>query len=290
MSTLVNYLTEYCQKEVPEAICEIHPVSGGDINQAFRLTTTGTRDYFVKYQRSSRATAMLKTEAAALQILAEARVVRIPEVITCVSLPQDDAILLLEYISPGKATPDQMRQFGRQLARLHHHTNDSYGWEEDNFIGTLPQRNRKATTATTFLQSERLIPQWKMARTKGFFSSNEERAFHRLLNALPDIIPEERPALIHGDLWSGNYLIDRAGQAVLIDPASSYGLREMDIAMSHLFGNFGNPFYEGYQEEWPLTPGYTKREEIYQLYYLLVHVNLFGHGYTPSVQRILASF
>lgn len=286
MTSLQNYLAAHCQKELNKTVYRIKPVSGGDINQAFLLQTSGG-EFFVKYQKSTQALAMLQTEANALRVLAQARVIRIPEVVAVASLEREDAMLLMEYISPGRATPEQMRLFGRQLARLHQQTQPEYGWSEDNFIGTLPQKNRSQTTAAAFLLSERLLPQWEMAQKCGYFSNTEERSFHNLLQRLPAIIPEEKPALLHGDLWSGNYLIDENGQAVLIDPASSYGMREMDIAMSRLFGHFGQTFYQGYEEEWPLSQNYAARESIYQLYYLLVHVNLFGQSYTASVRRVL---
>lgn len=289
MSTLERYLTAHCRQELGVPITQIQPVSGGDINQAFRLQTSGT-SFFVKYQKSPQAFDMLRTEAIALQVLAKAGVIRVPKVITWASLEQNDAMLLMEYISPGHATSDQMRTFGHQLARLHRTSRANYGWQEDNYIGTLLQSNRSHATAAAFLQTERLQPQWEMAREQGFFSTRDERAFVHLLQTLPSIIPEEQPALIHGDLWGGNYLIDQDGCAVLIDPASSYGLREMDIAMSRLFGHFGSAFYAGYNEEWPLPHGYAEREPIHQLYYLLAHVNLFGQSYTSSVQRILQPY
>lgn len=286
MPFLEQYIKEHCQQKLNHPVTDIQPVSGGDINQAFKVQTSG-QSFFVKYQKSPQAMEMFRTEAKALRILANAGVIRIPEVVHWGSLEQNDAMLLLEYIAPGQTSAGQMRAFGHQLAQLHRISQSDYGWEEDNFIGTLPQKNRLHTTAASFLESERLRPQWEMARKQGFFSTREERAFANLLDTLPEMIPEEQPALIHGDLWGGNYLIDQSGNAVLIDPASSYGLREMDIAMSRLFGNFGPAFYEGYEEEWPLPPGYEEREEIHQLYYLLVHVNLFGQSYISPVQRIL---
>lgn len=281
-------LQQKCAAHFDLSILRWLPVAGGDINQAFRLDTDRGA-LFLKYQQSPVAAEMLRTEARGLAELASAGALRTPFVIGWQALTDQDACLLMEYIPSIPAGPKHHSALGQGLARLHRRTRPAYGWTENNFIGSLPQSNSDHKGAADFLRYERLEPQWRAARKSGFFSEKEDQHFQDLLHSLPDRIPEERPALIHGDLWSGNYLIDDRGHPVLIDPAVSYGPREMDLAMSRLFGGFSADFYTAYQAEWPLPAGYPDREPIYQLYYLLVHVNLFGTAYTSSVRRILTS-
>lgn len=263
-------------------------VAGGDINEAFRLDTP-EGSFFVKYQNNPQGADMLRTEANGLRALAQPGILHVPEVIWQ-GMINGTACLVLPFLETGSKTEKSLARFGRELAILHRKaTADHYGFREDNFIGSLPQANNSHSSATDFLIRERLFPQWERARNSGYLSGSQT-CWKNLLQALPDIIPEEQPSLIHGDLWSGNYLIDSNGTPWLIDPATAYAPREMDLAMSTLFGGFGPAFYRAYENEWPTQPGYADREPLYQLYYLLVHVNLFGAGYEGSVRGILQQF
>lgn len=276
------------QFEKQVEISEIRSVGGGCINEAFSLNTNAGR-YFIKYNSAVAYPAMFKKEAAGLKILADAKAISVPKVIASGESGKL-AFLILEHIENG--TPDRnfWNEFGTKLADLHRNTSDYFGLDHDNYIGSLIQSNRVHPDFISFLISERIELQLKEARNKGAFSQSETRYFDSLFNTLPNIIPAEKPALIHGDLWSGNYMITANASPCLIDPAVYYGHREADIAMTQLFGGFKPEFYHAYNQAWPMEKGWQKRMDIFNLYPLLVHVNLFGGGYAAQVLRIIRQF
>ncbi len=270
------------------SIVKMHPLSGGSINDAYQLETN-TGNYFLKYNLASAYPGMFEQEAMGLKILQEAREIRIPEVIGSGECG-NDSFLLLEYLNSGGKRSDFWTVFGRKLASLHRHSADLFGLDHDNYIGSLKQYNGQHQSWTDFFREERLMVQIELAGKSGFVSSKMRQAFENLFRRLDEIFPNEPPSLIHGDLWSGNYMVDEKGEACIIDPAVHYGHREMDIGMSRLFGVFGTEFYEAYNEAWPMAPGWIERVEICNLYPLMVHVNLFGAGYLGSVESILKRF
>ncbi len=200
------------------------------------------------------------------------------------------AFLILDFVEEGRSTGDFDRRFGRALAGLHRHTAPSYGLDHDNYIGRLPQKNDFRDSWTDFFIDCRLEPQFAMARERGFFGGSARQSLDRLAKRLPDLLPDEPPSLLHGDLWGGNYLCDSDNRPVLIDPAVYYGHREAELAFTTMFGGFGRGFYTGYEEAWPLHPGFRDRCDIYNLYPLLVHVNLFGGMYVSQTEAILSRF
>ena len=183
-----------------------------------------------------------------------------------------------------------MSLFGKQLAQLHQNTNTSFGLEESNYIGSLLQQNNLHNNWIDFFINERLKPQIKLARDNGKIDLSTITKFERLYTKLDEIFPEEPPALLHGDLWSGNFMVDEKGGPVIIDPAVYFGHREMDIAMTKLFGGFNQQLYQSYNEHFPLEKGWEQRVDICNLYPLMVHVNLFGGGYLEQVKSILNKF
>jgi fructosamine-3-kinase len=193
----------------------------------------------------------------------------------------------MEYIPSRSARPEDLARLGEQLAALHQCTADTFGWEHDNFIGSLPQPNRSRPDWPSFYARERLWPQLRMARRAGLLTIAETPELPAIEAVCRDLLPTARPALLHGDLWGGNYLIAHTGDPVLIDPATYYGHGEVDLAMSRLFGGFGPSFYAAYEAVRPTPAGGEDRNELYQLYYLLVHLNLFGSSYYSGVNRIL---
>lgn len=226
-------------------------------------------------------------EAHGLQELAQANAIRIPQV-----LVQGSSFLLLEEIREGKVAEPFWSIFGRSFAQLHRKTNSYFGFYEDNYIGATLQKNaagKNYTSWSDFYWQERLLFQYYLAESKGYVTQELACAFAKLENKYLDIMAgsEEKPSLLHGDLWSGNYLIDEQGLPVLIDPAVYYGHREADLAMTTLFGGFSPEFYMSYQQEFPLKDGYAYREKLYQLYHLFNHVNLFGSGYYSQVMNVL---
>jgi fructosamine-3-kinase len=282
----VSILSEKSGENV--AIEHIASLSGGDINAAFRLETTiGT--FFIKYNRSEAYPAMFEREARGLSLLYDAGEVRIPEVLGT----GDDgrhAFILLEYIASAAMKHGFWEGFGKKLAALHRHHGDRFGLDHDNYIGSLKQYNDPSGSWTDFFRDRRLRVQMELAASSGLLPSSVQKSFEGLFGRLDDIFPDEPPCLIHGDLWSGNYMVDDRGEACIIDPAVYYGCREMDIGMSRLFGGFSPEFYRAYQEAWPMEPGWEERADICNLYPLMVHVNLFGQGYLGSVESILRKF
>lgn len=266
------------------------PISGGDINHAALLDCGDQRQLFVKYNNTKAAPEMLSTEAKGLRVLQAAQAMRIPNIINQGQTQDGIAFLLLEYIQSGPRRSTFWPQFGTSLAVLHRNTAAQFGLDHSNFIGSLPQSNQWRDTWPVFYAEERLLPQMRMARAGKLLDEQDEKRLQTLCQKLNSICPKEPPALIHGDLWSGNFLCDERGNPVLIDPATAYAHREMDLAMSRLFGGFDADFYQAYDEALPLEPGFMERIDIYQLYYLLVHVNLFGRGYVPAVRSILEQF
>jgi len=281
-------LTLSTQFEIPVKISEIRAIGGGCINEACSLKTNIGK-YFIKYNSASAYPGMFEKEAAGLKILADTKTIEIPEVIVAAKTI-NYAYLLLQYIKTGVSARNFWNEFGTKLADLHRNTNEYFGLDHDNYIGSLVQKNSYHPDFFSFFISERIEPQLKAARNKGAFSQSETRYFDSLFNTLPDIIPAEKPALIHGDLWNGNYMVTAGGSPCLVDPAVYYGHREADIAMTELFGGFQPDFYHAYNQVWPMERDWEKRLDIFNLYPLLVHVNLFGGSYARQVLQIIRQF
>ena len=183
-----------------------------------------------------------------------------------------------------------MTDFGHSLAALHRHSSGFYGLDHGNYMGSLTQTNTKHPDWSSFFIEERLERQLIRAKNSGYFSTEDVVRFQRLFSQFKTLCPAEKPSLVHGDLWGGNYLVSGQGRACLIDPAVYYGHREVDIAMSTLFGGFDPEFYSSYNEVFPMEKGWRERLDIYNLYPLLVHLNLFGSGYLGSIERIIRKF
>ena len=261
---------------------------GGDINEAYLVSGHGTC-YFVKGNSSTQAYEMLVKEASGLRLLASTQTIKTPAIMT-IGLQEGYAYLVLEHIPTSPTSSKFWRKFGGQLAHLHKTTNATFGLDHDNFIGTLPQSNRQHEDWTVFYTQERILPQVKRASDQALLTKSDLMKAEKLCLRLKEVCPEEPPAFLHGDLWHGNYICGPNAQPYLIDPAVSFGHREQDLAMSKLFGGFDRSFYDSYDATWKLSPGFTRRMTIYQLYYLLVHLNLFGRGYYRSVADILDRF
>lgn len=264
------------------------PLSGGSINHVLRLKTNHGI-FCLKYNSSGTFPGMFKKEAAGLEILRNAGDMRVPSV-----LHTDDAgswsYLLLEFIESSQKISGFFFDFGHSLAAMHRHTAPSFGLDHDNYMGSLSQSNKAHDSFADFFINERLEIQLGLAKKQGYFTKEDQVKFDMLYKALPRIIPEEPPALVHGDLWSGNFMVSEKGKACLIDPAVYYGHREVDLAMSMLFGGFGPEFYSSYNEAWPLEEGWRERMDLYNLYPLLVHLNLFGSVYLGEIRSIIRKF
>lgn len=261
------------------------PLHGGDIKEVF-LVETNQGKFVLKINRANQFPGMFEAEAKGLKLLKNSQTFKIPEVIN-VGKTERHSYLVLEYISPGNRSPEFDKNFGVSLAKLHQNTAPNFGLDHDNYIGSLPQKNDgKYTTSADFYIKKRLIPQLQLATKKGFDFQNLDTFFKNIQNEIPD----EPPALIHGDLWNGNYLADASGNPCLIDPAVCFASREMDLAMMQLFGGFADEVFYAYSEAFPLEKNWKSRTDLWQLYYLLVHLNLFGSGYYNSVNTILKKY
>ncbi len=269
-------------------LLSVESVGGGSINETFRFETTAG-DYFVKKNSASRFPEMFEKEARGLKVLADTKEIPVPKVIST-GEENDVAFLVLKYIKSAPKQPDFWNSFAEKLAQLHKHSAGKFGLDHDNYIGSLNQSNLKHAKWTDFFREERLMPLVKQARDSGQFGADTVNAFDRFYIKLEEIFPEEAPSLIHGDLWSGNFMVNEEGNAVIIDPAVYYGFREMDLGMSKLFGGFDPQFYSSYDHYFKLEAGWEERIDYCNLYPLIVHVNLFGGGYIGSVRRIINRF
>lgn len=263
-------------------------LSGGSINNAYRLETNAG-SFFMKYNRASAYPGMFQQEARGLELLSQAKAIRVPEVIAY-GEAGNDTFILLEYLNSSVKENHFWEDFASNLAALHKNTSDQFGLDHDNYIGSLKQFNDVKDRWEDFFIEQRLLVQMDLAGSTGSLPASTRQAFERLFKRLDDIFPIEPPSLIHGDLWGGNYMVDEKGQAAIIDPAAYYGFREMDIGMSQLFGGFDSAFYQAYNNAWPMESGWRERIDICNLYPLMVHVNLFGTGYLGSVDAILRKF
>jgi fructosamine-3-kinase len=262
--------------------------SGGCINSGGKLTTT-RGDFFIKWNDAEKYPGMFETEALGLQLLSSASAVRIPGVISA-GEGEKIQFLVLEFI--GQQHPDKhyWQNLGEQLAVLHRTTSDFFGLEFNNYIGSIPQRNAKHKQWLSFFIEERLLPQLSFGKQSGKISNELFVNFEILINKLPTLIPESKTSLLHGDLWSGNVIADERGQPCLIDPATYYGNREAEIAFTKLFGGFSDRFYKSYHSNFPLENDFKSRIDLYNLYPLLVHVNIFGPNYLNQVVSIVKQF
>lgn len=260
-------------------------LAGGDINDVFLLATS-TEKWVIKLNDKFAFPDMFQQEAVALEALAETNTFVIPKLI-CRGEYKNQAYLIMEFIDAGLENHLFWEDFGVNLAQLHKHTNEYFGWKNQNYIGSLPQYNRFCISSSEFYISQRLQPQFKLARQNGFDFQKLDWFYKNVTNLIPK---NEKPALIHGDLWSGNYMVNAKQKPVLIDPAISFASREMDLAMMQLFGGFPPEVFEAYNAHFPLPTDWKSRVELYHLYYLLVHLNLFGKSYLSSVQRIVKKY
>lgn len=255
--------------------------AGGSINRVALIEGAGRR-YFVKLNEASRL-AMFEAEADGLAEIAATRTVRVPAPV-CHGTAGGRAFLVLERLDLVPGDEAQARILGERLAALHRHTGERFGWHRDNTLGTTPQPNAWRGDWIAFLREQRLGHQLHLLSDPGLW----ERA-GPVLDRLEDYFHGYAPqqSLIHGDLWGGNWSGGADGEPVIFDPAAYYGDREMELAMTELFGGFPRAFYRAYEEAWPLDAGYRSRKRLYLLYHVLNHANLFGGGYISQAARLL---
>lgn len=260
------------------------PVAGGCINNGTRLNTSSGTTLFLKSNPEAPAD-MFAREAEGLEALTVPGAPRVPR-----PLLVEETFLLLEDLAPGPRAPDYWPAFGRQLARLHQEHGAGFGFDHDNYLGSTPQPNPRTDDGHEFFAEHRLLYQGRLAHRNGLLSAEEVRKIKDIAARLPELVPDQPPSLIHGDLWSGNAISDSEGGPAIIDPAAHYGWAEAELGMTTLFGQFPDPFYRAYEEARPLQPDWQSRLPLYNLYHLLNHLNLFGRSYLSQVQSLLRRY
>lgn len=258
---------------------------GGCINQGFRVDTD-VGAFFVKLNTAARAQ-MFEAEAEGLRELGSAAAVRVPRPIAS-GTDGTRAWLVLEYLPLAAGGAAEQRELGCRLAALHRHTGTCFGWTRDNTVGSTPQHNDRSEDWPAFWRERRLRVQLELAARNGYGGRLQETG-DRLLDGLGAFFRSYSPvpSLLHGDLWGGNVGFAAGREPVIFDPAVYYGDRETDLAMTELFGGFSAAFYSGYAQAWPLDAGYARRRDLYNLYHVLNHLNLFGGGYLEQAQRMI---
>jgi fructosamine-3-kinase len=271
-------------------IREKRGVGGGCINQASLLILSDGGKVFLK-ENSRSYSNLFGAEAAGLTALASEAGPAVPRPLAFGEVG-DRQYLLLEYIEPGPKRPDFWEDFGHRTALLHRtKTGKRFGFEVDNYIGASPQPNGWEESWPRFFGRRRLGFQFKLALDSGNSLERWVRGLERIIERIEILLPEPtQVSLLHGDLWGGNFMVGPDGSAVLIDPAVYYGDHEADLAMTELFGGFSARFYSAYREEFPIDSGYEERKELYNLYHLLNHFNLFGSSYSEPVAAIVKHF
>ncbi|MEJ1931243.1 fructosamine kinase family protein [Nostoc sp. NIES-2111] len=258
-------------------------VSGGCINQGYAVSD-GTLTYFVKLNQASQV-AMFEAEALGLKQMLATNTIHVPKPI-CWGVAGNSSYIVLEWLEMGGGNSTSWEEMGRRLAMMHKATSQQdYGWDMNNTIGSTPQINTWTPDWTEFYTKHRLGYQFQLARRRGGSFPRQDE----LLAALPELLAdhEVQPSLVHGDLWGGNAGCTVAGEPVIFDPATYFGDREVDIAMTELFGGFPAAFYKGYNQVFPLDAGYEQRKTLYNLYHILNHFNLFGGGYASQANRMI---
>ncbi|MBU2494155.1 MAG: fructosamine kinase family protein [Bacteroidetes bacterium] len=270
-----------------EKILSSNSIGGGCIADAKKIITESGNTYFVKSYYDNNASILIN-EANGLRELKKTGVIKIPDVVFC-----NNEFLIIEYIKSGKRKNNFSELFGRQFAEMHKFSSENFGFYENNYIGANRQINiPQKENWIDFYWEHRLLYQFKLAERNGYVDSSFQKSFAEFEKRVPDILKgsEEKPSILHGDLWSGNYIVDENGDPVLIDPAVYYGHREADLGMTKLFGGFDSDFYSSYNETFPLREGWEYRIDIYKLYHVMNHLNLFGTGYLSQAKSIINNY
>ena len=270
-------------------LANYRPLGGGCINQAYQISGNGST-YFVKLNQASEVE-MFAAEAQGLEQMFATKTIRVPKPI-CWGIAGNNSYLALEWLELGSANRHCWEEMGRKLARLHGAGGaNQFGWQRNNTIGSTPQINPWCDRWADFFAQHRIGYQLRLAQRRGGNFPAPETVVEAVKQQLALVSPQS--SLVHGDLWSGNAACTSDGEPVIIDPATYYGHREVDLAMTELFGGFPPAFYGGYNQEWQLDEGYQQRKTLYNLYHILNHFNIFGYGYASQaasmIRQILSS-
>ncbi|MEM9543460.1 MAG: fructosamine kinase family protein [Cyanobacteria bacterium P01_E01_bin.42] len=268
----------------PFEITSHRSVGGGCINQGY-FVSNGTLSYFVKVNRANEIE-MFEAESLGLQQMHATQTIRIPQPLAC-GIAGDYSFIVMEWLEFGRGDSRVWELMGQHLAKLHQaEGSDRFGWDRNNTIGSTPQINPWRDNWSEFFAEERIGFQLRLAKRRGGNFPDTGKVVARVKELLSDRIPQ--PSLVHGDLWSGNAACTVEGEPVILDPATYWGDREVDLAMTELFGGFPAAFYRGYNQTWQLDRNYETRKPLYNLYHVLNHFNLFGGGYESQASSTIA--
>lgn len=264
-------------------------VAGGCINDTYRITL-GHQQFFCKTNSATKFPQLFEKEANGLRLIARQNDIKVPEVIDCFE-SNDQQILLLEWINEGERTERFWKKFGGRLAALHNASNGYFGLSEDNYMGSVAQSNQPTDNWVDFFLHQRLEPLVYKSLSQNLLSSKHQTRFESLYKQLPGIFEkEQKPSLLHGDLWSGNFMCTLNEEPILIDTAVYYGHPSVDLGMTTLFGGFSSSFYEAYNYHSPFPSNYKEQWEVCNLYPLLIHLLLFGKSYLSQIERLLHNY
>jgi protein-ribulosamine 3-kinase len=261
---------------------------GGCINESYSIKDEN-HEFFLKVNIAEKFPGMFEAEQKGLLMLRNTQTVPVPEVIAH-GICGEHCFMIQQMIQHAKTSSATYKFLGEKLAQLHQNTSSRFGINHTNYIGSILQTNEQTTSAVDFYINERLIPQIALGRKYNRLPVSALVELDKLVNKVVAILPAEKPSLLHGDLWNGNVIADINGKSWIVDPAVYYGLRETDIAMTLLFGGFDNSFYEAYESHYPLEKRWKGRVAFFQVYPLLVHVNLFGSSYVPQLRAAVNQY
>jgi fructosamine-3-kinase len=279
----------FLSQKLNSPVKKIQAIGGGCISKTYKVETADGV-FFCKINSASKFPHLFEKEKRGLEFIQKQNCIKTPAVINY-STEDDIQILMLEWIEEHNRTNQFWKTFGEQLASLHQISNNCFGFEEDNFMGSLPQSNKQHQEWNSFFIEQRLQPLLDLCTNKDLLESKHQRQFAAIYQRMPQIFADaEKPALVHGDLWSGNFMCMQDGKPVLIDPAVYFGHRSVDLAMTTLFGGFDKHFYESYHYHFPLPVNYKEQWAICNLYPLLIHLVLFGKTYLLQIEQTLGHF
>lgn len=265
------------------------PVGGGCINETYQLSFGNDR-CFCKINSATKFPQLFEREANGLKLIAKQKRIKVPEVIDCFEA-DGQQVLLLEWIEEGERTEDFWKKFGEQLAALHQVSHEYFGLQENNYMGSVPQLNEPSNEWIGFFIGKRLQPLVEKCLLLKLLTPLHQSRFENLYKHLPDIFEtQSKPSLLHGDLWSGNFMCSQTSEAVLIDTAVYFGHPSIDLGMTTLFGGFRPGFYEAYHHYSAFPPNYREQWEVCNLYPLLIHLLLFGTGYRRQIEQTLNNY
>ena len=290
-SSLQTTIQQKLQNDFPGPISHINliAVGGGSINQTYRLSL-GNHNFFCKVNSASKFPHLFLKERSGIELIKKQGCIKVPDVMDCFEA-EGRQVLLMEWISTGERTENFWKKFGEQLAALHRVSNSYFGLNEDNYMGSVHQSNQPSDSWIGFFYGQRLQPLLHKCTAKKLLSAKHRQQFENLYPQLPAIFDKkQKPALVHGDLWSGNYMCNERSEPVLIDPAVCFGHPAADLGMTTLFGGFRPAFYEAYHYHSPFPPNYKEQWQVCNLYPLLIHLYLFGGSYLPQIEQTLHKF